>query len=215
MGWVGLSPRSAPRGATVRSITLSTEQQALARQRIAEAGYADRVDVDLCDYRDAGAGSTPDRYDVVLSVEMIEAVGHDYWPTYFATIDRVLAPGGRAAIQAILMPHGRMLATRGSYTWINKYIFPGGFLPSARAIDEITASHTSLRVADRLSFGPDYAETLRRWDAAFLDRRDAVLALGFDETFVRMWHFYLAYSRAGFASGYLDVQQLLLTREDR
>jgi cyclopropane-fatty-acyl-phospholipid synthase len=146
---------------------------------------------------------------------MIEAVGHDYWPTYFATIDRVLAPGGRAAIQAILMPHGRMLATRGSYTWINKYIFPGGFLPSARAIDEITASHTSLRVADRLSFGPDYAETLRRWDAAFLDRRDAVLALGFDETFVRMWHFYLAYSRAGFASGYLDVQQLLLTREDR
>jgi cyclopropane-fatty-acyl-phospholipid synthase len=208
-GWGELAIRAAARGATVRSITLSTEQQALARDRIAEAGYADRVDVDLCDYRDAGpAGS----YDVVVSVEMIEAVGAEYWPTYFATIDELLAPGGRAGIQAILMPHDRMLATRGSFTWINKYIFPGGFLPSADVIDQVAATHTSLRVTDRLSFGLDYAETLRRWDTAFLGRSEAVLDLGFDETFLRMWHFYLCYSRAGFASGYLDVQQLLLTR---
>ena len=207
-GWGELAIRAAARGATVRSITLSVEQQALARERIAAAGYADRVQVDLCDYREA-TGS----YDAVLSIEMIEAVGYDYWPTYFRTLDRVLAPGGRVGLQAILMPHDRMLATRGSYTWINKYVFPGGFLPSAQVIDEITARDTSLRVVDRLAFGQDYAETLRRWDEAFLARRSEVLALGFDETFLRMWHFYLCYSRAGFASGYLDVQQLTLARE--
>ena len=208
-GWGELAIRAAARGATVRTITLSVEQQALARQRIADAGHGGAVGVDLCDYREVEG-----EYDAVLSVEMIEAVGHEYWPTYFRTLDRVLAPGGRAAIQAILMPHDRMLATRGSYTWINKYIFPGGFLPSAQAIDEVTARHTRLRVVDRLAFGPDYAETLRRWDDAFWDRRDEVLALGFDETFLRMWHFYLCYSRAGFAAGYLDVQQLTLSRED-
>ncbi len=206
-GWGELAVRAAARGATVRSVTLSSEQQALARERIAAAGHADRVQVDLCDYRDVSG-----EHDVVLSVEMIEAVGHDYWPAYFSAIDHLLAPGGRVGIQAILMPHDRMLATRGSYTWINKYIFPGGFLPSAQAIDEVTGAHTSLRVTDRLSFGPDYAETLRRWDDAFLARAADVRALGFDETFLRMWHFYLCYSRAGFASGYLDVQQLVLER---
>ena len=206
-GWGELAIRAAARGATVRSVTLSVEQQALARERVAAAGHADRVQIDLCDYRDV-AGT----YDAVLSVEMIEAVGHEYWTTYVRTLDRVLAPGGRAGIQAILMPHDRMLATRGSYTWINKYIFPGGFLPSAQVIDEITSRHTTLRVTDRLAFGPDYAETLRRWDEAFLGRREEVLALGFDETFLRMWHFYLSYSRAGFDAGYLDVQQLTLAR---
>ncbi|MGB0099889.1 MAG: class I SAM-dependent methyltransferase [Nocardioides sp.] len=206
-GWGELAIRAAARGATVRSITLSTEQQTLARERIAAAGFADRVEVDLCDYRHVEG-----QYDAVLSVEMIEAVGHDYWPTYFRTIDRVLAPGGRVGIQAILMPHDRMLVTRGGYTWINKYIFPGGFLPSAQVIDEICASDTTLRVTDRLAFGSDYAETLRRWDETFLARRDEVLDLGFDETFLRMWHFYLCYSRAGFASGYLDVQQLTFAR---
>lgn len=206
-GWGELAIRAASRGATVHTVTLSSEQQALARQRVAAAGLADRVTIELCDYREIRGD-----YDAVLSVEMIEAVGHDYWPTYFRTIDRLLAPGGRAAIQAIVMPHDRMLATRGSFTWINKYIFPGGFLPSAQAIDEVTAQHTSLRVTDRLSFGADYAETLRRWDEAFLEAEGQVRLLGFDDTFVRMWHFYLCYSRAGFASGYLDVQQLTLER---
>ncbi|HEU5037590.1 MAG TPA: cyclopropane-fatty-acyl-phospholipid synthase family protein [Nocardioides sp.] len=213
-GWGELAIRAAARGATVRSITLSTEQQALARERIAAAGCSDRVAVDLCDYRAVSTGpAAGETYDAVLSVEMVEAVGWEYWSEYFRTLDRVLAPGGRVGIQAILMPHDRMLATRGSYTWINKYIFPGGFLPSAEVIDQVTARDTGLRVVDRLAFGRDYAETLRRWDEAFLDRRDEVLALGFDETFLRMWHFYLCYSRAGFAAGYLDVQQLTLARE--
>lgn len=206
-GWGELAIRAAGRGATVHSVTLSSEQLALARERVADAGLDDRVRIELCDYREVRG-----EYDAVLSVEMIEAVGHEYWPTYFRTLDRLLAPGGRAALQAIVIPHDRMLATRGSYTWINKYIFPGGFLPSAEAIDRVTRRHTTLRVTDRLAFGADYAETLRRWDEAFLAVRDRVLALGFDETFVRMWHFYLCYSRAGFASGYLDVQQLTLER---
>ena len=206
-GWGELAIRAASRGATVHTVTLSSEQQALARERVAAAGLGDRVSIELCDYREVRG-----EYDAIVSVEMIEAVGHEYWPAYFRTLDRLLAPGGRVAIQAILMPHDRMLATRGSYTWINKYIFPGGFLPSAQVIDEVTARHTALRVTDRLAFGADYAETLRRWDAAFMAASDRVRALGFDETFVRMWHFYLCYSRAGFASGYLDVQQLTLER---
>ena len=143
---------------------------------------------------------------------MIEAVGYDFWDDYFRILDRVLAPGGRIGIQAITMRHDRMLATRNTYTWINKYIFPGGFLPSVKAIDEITRRDTGLRLVEGLSMGASYAETLRQWDEAFTAARDRVLDLGFDETFLRMWHFYLEYSRAGFASGYLDVQQLTFTR---
>jgi cyclopropane-fatty-acyl-phospholipid synthase len=212
-GWGELAIRAARRGATVHSVTLSSEQQALARERIAAAGLSARCEVELCDYRAVSTGDRAgEQYDAVVSVEMIEAVGHEYWATYFATIDRVLAPGGRAAVQAITMPHDRMLATRSTYTWINKYIFPGGFLPSVEAVDEVTRTHTSLRLTGRLSFGRHYAETLRQWDERFLADSRTVLGLGFDETFLRMWHFYLEYSRAGFASGYLDVNQLVLTR---
>ncbi|SDS53526.1 cyclopropane-fatty-acyl-phospholipid synthase [Nocardioides scoriae] len=206
-GWGELAIRAARRGATVHSVTLSREQLELAEQRVAAAGYADQVDIALCDYR-----LVEGEFDAVVSVEMIEAVGHEYWSTYFQTIDRLLAPGGRVGIQAITMPHDRMLATRHTYTWINKYIFPGGFLPSVRALEEVTAADTSLRISDRLSFGTHYADTLERWDLAFREAHEQVAALGFDATFERMWHFYLEYSRAGFASGYLDVQQLTFER---
>ncbi len=213
-GWGELAIRAARRGATVRTITLSTEQQALAQERIAAAGLADRVTVDLLDYRAVSTGErNGETYDAVVSVEMIEAVGHDFWTTYFQTIDRVLAPGGRVGIQAITMRHDRMLATRHTHTWINKYIFPGGFLPSVEAIEQITKQRTTLRLVERLTFGSHYAETLRRWDNAFMAAADRVRNLGFDETFQRMWHFYLEYSRGGFASGYIDVQQLVLARE--
>jgi cyclopropane-fatty-acyl-phospholipid synthase len=206
-GWGELALRAARRGATVRSVTLSSEQQHLARRRIARAGLIDRVQVDLLDYRVVDGS-----YDAIVSVEMIEAVGYDYWPTYFSKLDSLLAPGGTVALQAITMPHDRMLATRNTFTWINKYIFPGGFLPSTEALDSVTRTHTSLRLRSRTTFGTHYAETLRQWDVAFAAARERVLALGLDETFLRMWHFYLEYSRAGFASGYLDVQQLTFTR---
>ena len=206
-GWGELAIRAARRGATVRSVTLSTEQLELAEERVAAAGFSDQVSIDLLDYR-----AVEGQYDAVLSIEMIEAVGHEYWSTYFSTIDRVLAPGGKVGIQAITMPHDRMLATRHTWTWINKYIFPGGFLPSVEVIDEITRADTTLRVSERLSMGQHYAETLRRWDTTFLADHDEVIRLGFDETFVRMWHFYLEYSRAGFASGYIDVNQIVFER---
>jgi cyclopropane-fatty-acyl-phospholipid synthase len=206
-GWGELAIRASARGATVRSVTLSVEQQAMARSRIRAAGLADRVEVELLDYRQV-TGS----FDAIASVEMIEAVGHLYWPAYFETLDALVAPGGRVCIQGITMPHDRMLATRGGHTWINKYIFPGGFLPSMEVIDHLTREHTRLRVVDRHMFGADYAETLRRWDTGFLNAAGRVRELGFDEVFIRMWHFYLAYSRAGFASGYLDVGQFTLTR---
>jgi cyclopropane-fatty-acyl-phospholipid synthase len=207
-GWGELCIRAARRGATIRSLTLSVEQKRLADERIAAAGLSAQCSVEICDYRDVTG-----TYDAVVSVEMIEAVGWQYWQTYFETIDRVLAPGGRVAIQAITMPHDRMLATRSTYTWINKYIFPGGFLPSVRAMDEITRAHTSLRMSPAFSMGQHYARTLELWDQAFLAHAPEVLRLGFDDTFLRMWHFYLDYSRAGFASGYLDVNQLTFTRD--
>ncbi len=215
-GWGELAIRAADRGASVHTITLSIEQLMLARERIAAAGHTDRVTVELCDYRALlETPGTEAAYDAVVSVEMIEAVGWEYWPAYFRTLDHVLAPGGRVALQAITMPHDRMLATRGTHTFITKYIFPGGALPSVRAIDETAAQHTSLRVVDQLSLGAHYATTLRLWNDKFLASGRDVEDLGFDETFRRMWHFYLEYSRAGFASGYIDDHQITLAREAR
>ena len=206
-GWGELSLRAAARGAHVTTLTISTEQADLARQRIADAGLSDRVDVLLQDYREVTG-----RYDAVVSVEMIEAVGAQYWNTYFETIDRVLAPGGRVGLQAILQDDYTVLATKDTYTWIRKYIFPGGQLASVEAIERTLAAHTTLKVADRFSFGRHYAETLRRWRETFDARSDEIDALGFDETFRRMWSLYLAYSEAGFRTGYLDVQQFTLTK---
>ncbi|MEU4486069.1 class I SAM-dependent methyltransferase [Streptomyces purpurascens] len=207
-GWGELALRAAARGAHVTSLTLSREQAALARERVAAAGLADRVSVELCDYR-AARGT----YDAVLSVEMVEAVGAEFWPVYFRVLDERLAPGGRAALQAITMPHERMLAGRDTFTWISKYVFPGGLVPSAEAVAATVREHTRLSVTRRDAYGAHYAETLRLWRERFAGRADEVSALGFDETFRRLWTFYLAYSEAGFRSGYLDVQQYLLTKE--
>ncbi len=207
-GWGELALRAAARGAHVVSLTLSAEQAALARERVRAAGLHDLVDIRLQDYREV-EGS----FDAIVSVEMIEAVGEEYWPSYFAAIDRLLAPGGTACIQAILMSHDRFLATRNSFGWIQKYIFPGGLIPSLTAIREVSNRHTSLRVSNVHAFGPHYAETLRRWRRRFDEQWPAITALGFDETFRRMWEFYLAYCEAGFRTGYLDVAHLTLTRQ--
>ena len=201
-GWGELCIRAAARGAQVHSITLSAEQQRLARERVAAAGHSARVTIDLMDYREVDG-----LYDAVVSVEMIEAVGYRFWPTYFQALDRLVSPGGRVAIQAITMPHDRMLASRNTYTWIQKYIFPGGMIPSVEAVVGITERETRLRTVDMLSLRPHYAETLRLWRERFNVRREALSALGFDDVFERMWELYLAYSEAGFRSGYLDVYQ--------
>jgi cyclopropane-fatty-acyl-phospholipid synthase len=206
-GWGSLAIQAARRGARVTTLTVSDEQRRLAAAKIAEAGVGDRVQVLARDYREAGGA-----YDAIISVEMVEAVGEKYWPAYFRTLDRLLKPGGKVGLQAITMPHDRMLATRNSYTWIHKYIFPGGLIPSVEAIEHTLAAHTSLRVAGAAEFGRDYAETLRRWRERFLARWAEISALGFDETFRRMWEFYLGYSEAGFRSGYLTVRQMSLSR---
>jgi cyclopropane-fatty-acyl-phospholipid synthase len=206
-GWGGLAVQAARRGARVTTLTISAEQARLAEERIAAAGVADRVQVLLRDYREA-QGS----YDAVVSVEMVEAVGEQYWPTFFASLDRLLRPGGRVGLQAITMPHDRMVVSKNDYTWISKYIFPGGLIPSVEAIEQNLADHTGLRIAERRSLGPDYARTLAHWRETFLARWQDVAALGFDETFRRMWEFYLAYCEAGFRVGYLDVFQLSLSR---
>ncbi|WP_408632356.1 class I SAM-dependent methyltransferase [Mycobacterium basiliense] len=210
-GWGELCIRAASRGAQVRSITLSVEQRRLARERVAAAGLSNLVQIDLCDYRDVDAGQ--DLYDSVLSVEMIEAIGYRSWPRYFGALERLVRPGGRVAIQAITMPHDRMLASRNTVTWIQKYIFPGGLLPSAQAIRRITERDTGLRTIDTASLRGHYAETLRLWRERFLQRHNELARLGFDDVFRRMWELYLAYSEAGFRSGYLDVYQWTFERQ--
>jgi cyclopropane-fatty-acyl-phospholipid synthase len=206
-GWGALAIRAAERGATVTTLTISTEQAALANERIAGAGLSDRINVLLQDYREAQG-----RYDAVVSVEMIEAVGANHWAEYFATIDRLLLPGRRAGLQAILQDDHTVRTTQDTYTWIRKYIFPGGQCASVEAIERTLAAHTSLRIADQYRFGRHYAETLHRWRETFESKAAEVDALGFDETFRRMWSLYLAYSEAGFRTGYLDVAQFTLTK---
>ena len=206
-GWGELARRAAARGAEVTTLTISTEQAALANERIVAAGLGERISVELRDYRQAAG-----QYDAVVSVEMIEAVGANHWDEYFGTIDRVLAPGGRVGLQAILQDDETVRLTQDTYTWIRKYIFPGGQCASVEAIERTLAAHTSLRIVDRYSFNRHYAETLHRWRVTFEQRADEVAALGFDETFRRMWSLYLAYSEAGFRTGYLDVQQMTLVK---
>jgi len=205
-GWGTLAIRAAQRGAHVTTLTLSKEQAALAAARAREAGVAHMIDFRLQDYREATG-----TFDAVVSVEMIEAVGEEYWQTYFHTIDRLLAPGGTAVVQSILMRHDRYLATRRSHSWIQKHIFPGGIIPSVKAIRRRTA-RTTLVITDQKHFGLHYAETLRRWRATFNEQWPEIRTLGFDESFRRMWELYLAYSESGFATDYLDVAQIRLER---
>ncbi|TWP36392.1 SAM-dependent methyltransferase [Leekyejoonella antrihumi] len=205
-GWGELAVRAAQRGATVDSVTLSQEQLDYCRKKVAEAGVADRVQVTLQDYREVTG-----TYDAVVSVEMIEAVGLDFLPVYFAKLAECLSPSGTLVIQAITMPHHRVLETRNTYTWIHKYIFPGGALPSVRMLRDQAAT-AGLHITDDLPMGDSYAKTLQLWAEHFSAERDALESLGFDETFRRMWTFYLRYSEGGFRSGYLDVHQLTFTR---
>ena len=205
-GWGELAIMAADRGAHVTTITLSKEQADLAEKRIAEAGQSERITVRLQDYREVTG-----TFDAIVSVEMIEAVGANHWPEYFGALNTLLAPGGRIGLQAITMPHDRMIASMNTYTWILKYIFPGGQIASVRAIRE-QARDAGLTVTDNFAFGLHYAETLRRWRATFEAQATEVDELGFDLVFRRMWSLYLGYSEAGFRSSYLDVNQFTLTK---
>jgi len=207
-GWGELSIRAARRGAHVHSITLSTEQLRLAEQRAADAGVADRIHMDLRDYRDLD-----ERFDAAVSVEMIEAVGEDFLGAYFGAVGRALEPGGRFGLQAILMPHGRMERSRHAQTWVLKYIFPGGFLPSTEQIVEHAAAAGLRVVGAPFSLRRDYIRTLQTWRRRFTEATGAVGELGFDGPFQRMWVYYLAYSEAGFRSAGIDVAQWTFERQ--
>ena len=207
-GWGELALQAARRGARVTTVTLSEEQAALARRKVESAGMTPWIDIRVEDYRDVTG-----QFDAIISVEMIEAVGERWWPEYFRTLDERLAPSGRIGLQSILIGHDRLVATKSSWTWIHKYIFPGGLIPSEEAIRQTLSAHTGLHVVDQLRFGDSYATTLRRWRNQFDAHTDAVVQLGVDRTVRRMWDFYLAYSEAGFRSGYIDVAQFVLEKE--
>jgi cyclopropane-fatty-acyl-phospholipid synthase len=210
-GWGGMAMHAArSRGCRVTSITVSPSQRELAIERIATAGLEDRVTVLERDYR-AVEGS----YSKIVSVEMFEAVGERYWPTFFMACDHLLAPGGAMAMQTITMPHSRFLATRRQFGWIHKYIFPGGLIPSMEAIDDAVAAGSALRVQRHDDIGRHYTRTLAEWRERFVANHAQVAALGFTHEFRRMWEFYLAYCEAGFATEVLGDAQILLSRASR
>ena len=205
-GWGGMAIHAArTRGCRVTAITVSREQHQLASARVAAAGLADRVDIQYRDYRELGG-----TYDKIVSIEMLEAVGYEYLPHYFAIGARLLAPGGRFALQSITMPDARFEAYRRRVDWMQTYIFPGSLIPSIGAIAQ-AAAPAGLRIDRADDIGPDYAITLRMWRERFAAALPAVTALGFDEPFVRTWLMYLAFSEAAFAERALGNHQVLLT----
>jgi cyclopropane-fatty-acyl-phospholipid synthase len=207
-GWGGFAELAvAEFGARVTGITVSEEQHAFARARLAHAGLAERADIQLRDYRDVDG-----RYDHVISIEMLEAVGRDYWDSFFAACHRVLAPGGRVGIQVITMPDFRFDQYAKRCDWIQKYIFPGGLLPSLSELARAAGRASALTVTAVDDIGLDYARTLAAWRSAFLHRLPDVRALGFDDRFIRMWDYYLAVCEAAFSTRTLGTMQIVMAR---
>lgn len=207
-GWGALAEMATTEmGANITGVTLSTEQLAFAQARMQRLGVDHRADLRLQDYRDINDAP----FDAICSIEMVEAVGREYWPTYFGAVSKLLKPGGRACIQSIVIDDAFYERYIHSTDFIQQYIFPGGCLPCPRVFKE-QAEAAGLQVETSFAFGPDYAETLRRWRDRFLAERAAVLANGFDERFVRIWEFYLAYCEAAFDERNIDVVQYTLRK---
>jgi len=206
-GWGGFAAMAArDYGCRVTAITLSREQQDYARKRLHEAGLADRVDVRLQDYRDV-----KETYDRIASIEMLEAVGEEYWSTYFDVLRDRMTPSGVAGVQVITIEDSRFEQYRHGTDFIQRHIFPGGMLPSptilSRHIEE-----AGLKLTDEILFGESYAETLGIWQRRFQHSWPQVGDLGFDDRFKRMWEFYLAYCEAGFRTASIDVGQYRIVR---
>ena len=211
-GWGGLAEAAAQEfGARVTGVTLSREQLVWGQQRMQQAGLADAVELRYQDYRDLPARHAGEPFDAIVSIEMFEAVGREYWRGYFQTLRDCLKPGGLACIQTITLREDLFARYLRSTDFIQQYIFPGGLLPSIPAFEQ-EARRAGLVVERRMAFGCDYAETLRRWRQSFEERLEAVRAQGFDERFVRIWTFYLAYCEAAFDTGNTDVVQFTLRK---
>jgi len=207
-GWGALAEAAAGEfGAQVTGVTLSTEQLAFAQERLQTQGLAARADLRLQDYRDI----QDEPFDAIASIEMFEAVGREYWASFFQTLRDKLKPGGRACIQTITIRDDLFDRYVKSTDFIQQYIFPGGLLPSPAAFRAEVAK-AGLTVVNELAFGADYARTLRQWRADFMAKDPAVRKLGFDCRFMRIWEFYLAYCEAAFATGNTSVMQFTLQR---
>lgn len=197
-GWGGFAELAVADGLQLTGLTLSPAQLEWARKRVPQA------DLRLQDYRD-----TQEKFDHVVSIEMFEAVGERWWPTYFSTVARALKPGGKAVIQSITLRDDLFPSYRRGTDFIQQYIFPGGMLPSRRVFRQ-AAARQGLQVTDEFAFGLDYARTLAAWRASFEANWPQISQLGFDDTFRRLWRFYLCYCEAGFAAGNIDVVQFEL-----
>jgi cyclopropane-fatty-acyl-phospholipid synthase len=206
-GWGGFALYAAGElGCRVTSVTVSRAQHQLATERVREAGLADQVSIELRDYREIEG-----TYDAIVSIEMLEAVGAEYFTTFFEACDRMLRPGGRMSLQVITFPDVSYEPQRRGANWIQTYIFPGGLLPSL-AVIERSLHGTRLLVRHVDDIAPSYVLTLQAWRAAFLAHLDEVRAMGFDERFIRMWDFYLSISEAGFATGLTQDLQIVLQK---
>jgi cyclopropane-fatty-acyl-phospholipid synthase len=200
-GWGGFAETAARRGMRVTGVTISQQQLDYARERLERAGLGDRVDLQFRDYRDVEG-----RYDHIVSIEMVEAVGERYWPDYFAVLKRHLEPGGSILVQAIVIGDDFFEGYRRHPDFIQTYVFPGGMLLSPTNLRE-QCRLAGLKIAELYSFGLDYARTLETWLGSFDRVADQVARLGFDERFRRMWRYYLAYCAAGFSTRRTDVLQ--------
>jgi len=209
-GWGAFALHAAGQyGARVTSITLSEQQLALARQRVAEAGLSSQVDIQLRDYRQVTG-----LFDRIVSIEMFEAVGYEYYGAFFSTCSRVLKPGGRMFLQTITIPDQRFDRYRRDYDFIKKYIFPGGVLASLTGITAALKRHTDMRVDWLRDIGLSYAKTLHCWRERFLSHLPEVRQLGFDDRFIRMWEFYLASCEAAFSIRHIGDAQMILVKRD-
>lgn len=204
-GWGGFAEVAAAEyGCNVVCLTLSSEQAAFATARMGRAGLSDQIDIRLQDYRDVTG-----TFDAIASIEMFEAVGEAYWPTYMQTLHDRLKPGGKAALQIITIDDDAFEGYRATPDYIQKYIFPGGMLPPPGRLDS-EARDAGLRLSDAFFFGKSYAETLRRWDEDFRAQWHAIKPLGFDDRFYRMWRYYLCYCEVGFDAGRIDVGHFVI-----
>ena len=211
-GWGALAEMATTEfGASIVGVTLSTEQLDWAKARMAGLGAAGQADLRLQDYRDIGRTTADAPFDAICSIEMVEAVGREYWPEYFQTVARLLKPGGHACIQTIVIADELFERYVRSTDFIQQYIFPGGCLPCPREF-RAQAAAAGFDVVDEFSFGQDYARTLQIWRDEFLAQESRVLQLGFDKRFIRIWEFYLAYCEAAFVQANTSVMQFTLRK---
>jgi cyclopropane-fatty-acyl-phospholipid synthase len=206
-GWGGFAEYAAKNyGAHVTGLTISTEQRDFARKRMLDAGLGDKVEIKFQDYRDERG-----QYDRIASIEMIEAVGEQFWPQYFSQLRDRLLPGGLIGIQAITIQDKFFQTYRREVDFIQRYVFPGGMLPSPEILKSLGLRYGVPVIKERI-FGLDYAKTLATWRDSFRAAWPSLTPLGFDDRFRRLWEYYLAYCEAGFLSGNIDVRQVVFAK---